>query len=333
MSAIGDTILTLPVACALRKTFPDAHLTWVVEKKSSPVVVGHPDLNEVIVVERGWYVKPRQIASLRRKLKPLRVDTAIDCQSVTKSAMACLLSGAKIRIGLTGEHGSELSPLLNNVLIDPIHSHLADRSLELLAPLDILNPAVEWNFPVAESDRMFVPDALRPLGIDGPFNVINPGAGWDSRLWEMKRYSDVARHLGLEHDLPTVVIWGGSREHDWAQEIVRRSRGHAALAPRTTIGRAIAIIERATMFVSSDTGPLHMAVAVGTPSVALHGPTRPEDSGAYGPPHIAVQARHEDGGRKQRRGADNSAMLEITVEMVCEACDQLRERVAKSHAA
>lgn len=328
MSAIGDTILTLPVACALREQFPAAHIAWVVERKSSPVVADHPDIDQVIVVERGWYVKPRQIASLREQLKGLNTEVAIDCQSVTKSGMACLLSGARHRIGLRGRYGSELSPWLNNVLIDPIKPHLTDRSLELTAPLGITAPRVKWKLLVSDSERSDAQRALRTLGIDGPYNVINPGAGWDSRLWEMRRFAEVARHLGLRHDLPSIVIWGGERELGWANRIVCGSRGHAALAPRTSIKQAIAIIEEAEMFVSGDTGPLHMAVAVGTPSVGLHGATRAENSGAYGWPHVSVQACYEDGGRKKRRSADNSAMLEISAAMVCDACDRLRERVA-----
>ena len=154
MSAVGDTILTLPVACALREQFPRAYLGWVVEPRPSAVLHGHECLDAVITLPRGWFREPSAVLEARLKLKPHRFKFSIDCQSRTKSSLACWLSGARTRIGCRGKYGSEWSPYFNNLLIEPQSTHLTDRSLELLSPLGIDHPQVQWNYPLStEADK------------------------------------------------------------------------------------------------------------------------------------------------------------------------------------
>ena len=323
MSAVGDTILTLPVACALRQAFPRAHLAWVVEEKSAGVVQGHECLDEVITLQRGWFTSPRGILEARQKLRAGRFEVGIDCQGTTKSSLACWLSKAKQRIGYRGKYASELSPFFNNQLVAPKSTHLADRSRELLSPLGIIDPPVEWKYPLApEATRRAVAYA-QSNDLQNGFAVINPGASWNSKLWTMPHFGAVARYLGETHGLPTVVVWGSDQEQAWAKEIVAAGAGHCRMAPRTSLAELAALLRVARLFVGSDTGPLHLAVAVGTPTIGLHGVTLPQDSGPYGPPHIALQVRYDGGTRRQRRQADNSAMKLITPKMVAAACDTL----------
>ena len=332
MSAVGDSILTLPVACALRKKYPNAYLGWVIEERSSPVVLGHQDLDAVVVLRRGWFASPKGILAARRKLLPHRFEFSVDCQSVTKSSLACWLSGAGTRIGCRGKYGCELSPLINNRLIEPQTTHLTDRSLELLEPFEIQRPAISWKYPI-EQDAMDQADTiLTALRLDRGFAVINAGANWDSRLWEMGRFGEVARLLGEQSGLPSLIVWGNQREQNWASEIVSTSAGQSFLCPATSLAELAAVIKRAKIFVSADTGPLHLAVAVGTPSVALHGVTRPQDSGPYGAPHRPIIVRYDAGSRKQRRKSDNSAMLLITPEMVLNECHLLLGQMGKDAA-
>jgi ADP-heptose:LPS heptosyltransferase len=301
-------------------------LAWVVEAKSAAMVIGHACLDEVLILERGWFTKPKRLLATRRLLRSKHFDVTIDCQGMTKSALACRLSGAPQRIGLRGEHGRELSPWLNSQLIEPRRPHVVDRSLELLAPLGISQPAVQWQLPLDDASRERMGQAVLRLGLGGPYAVMNPGATWDSRRWEMDRFGRVARYLGEQHGLPTLVVWGGGRERAWAEQIVAESGGQAVLAPPSTLMELAALIEAGRLFISADTGPLHMAVAVGTPSIGLCGTTRAEVSGPYGPPHAAVQVQYQGGSHRERRNADNSAMRLITVEMVCEQCDALLRR-------
>ena len=123
-----------------------------------------------------------------------------------------------------------------------------------------------------------------------------------------------------------MAVWGAPSELPLAQEIVAASNGAARLAPPTTILELAALCRRSALFVGSDTGPLHLAVAVGTPSISLHGPGRPEQCGAYGPENLRLQVRYESGSAKQGRRASDAAMREISVDMVEESCGQILAR-------
>ena len=327
MSAVGDTILTLTVASALRDRFPEAYLGWVVERKSSAAVLDHACLDEVIVFERGWFTSPTSVLAARQRLRRGRFEISIDCQNMTKTALAGWLSGARTRIGCGGRQGRELSPWLNNALVQPRRPHVTDRSLELLAPLGIEHPQVRWRFPMAAADHDAARHTLAGLRLDSDFAAMNPGANWLSRRWEMDRFAAVAAYLGRHHELRTIVIWG-ERELDWAREIVDRADGYATLAPRTSLSELAALLSRARIFVSADAGPLHLAVAVGAPCLSLHGITRPEDSGPYGDPHLSLQVRHDAQSRRQRKRTDNRLMRLITPELACQKCSELLDGTA-----
>jgi ADP-heptose:LPS heptosyltransferase len=201
--------------------------------------------------------------------------------------------------------------------------HLTDRSVELLGPLGIVNPVIDWQIPGDEVAERAATQMLAEIRLAGPFAIINPGATWNSKLWVMDRFAAVARHLAERRGLPSLVVWGSQQELSLAHQIVAGAAGHALLAPRTTLRQLVALLRRGKLFVSSDTGPLHMSVAVGTPSIGLYGATRPADCGPYGAPHVGIQVRYHTGSRRRRRTADNSAMKEISVERVCHECDQV----------
>ena len=331
MSAIGDTILTTPVACRLRDAFPDAFLAWVVEEKSSRFIEGHPAVDETIVLPRGWFVSPRKVVTLARRLKPLALDVAIDCQSITKSSLACWLSGAPLRIGSGGQYGCELSPWLNNRLVDSPEPHLTDRQLALLAPLGLERQPgrpVRWDLPRVPGAEQAVA-RWAPIAEPEGFAVVNPGATWESKLWVNSRFGEVARRLGQVRGLRSVVVWAGDRERRWAEEIAAASGGWAQVAPPTSLPELAALLRQARLMLSADTGPMHLAVAVGAPTVGLFGATRPEDCGPYGAPHEAVQRRLQEGGRRARRNADNAAMRAITVDDAWAACQRVLDRTAQ----
>jgi len=333
MSAVGDTITTLPLLCALRDHFPTANITWIVEKRASAVLKGHQDIDQLIVLDRLWLTSPSRLWTVRRQLRALRIEIALDPQSRTKSALASWLSGAPVRIGCGGKHATELSPYLNNRLIESERPHVVDRTLALLRPLGIESPEVNFRVPIDDASRKTILSFIQRTHLSCGFAVINPGAGWDSRLWPIRRYSSVARHLGRKRGLPTVVVWAGDRELAWAEQIVAGSGGHALLAPKTTMIELGALLQSARMYIGSDTGPMHMAAAVGTPCVSLHGTTRPQDSSAYGTQHIAIQKRYDGGSSRHRRSTGNEAMRLITVDQVSEACEAILARQIRSDAA
>ena len=155
--------------------------------------------------------------------------------------------------------------------------------------------------------------------------ILNPGAGWPCKLWPVERYGQVAVHLGRERGMRSLVVWAGPSERAMAETIVADGAGYAVLAPATTMRELASLCRRAVLFIGSDTGPLHLAVAVGTPSISLHGPTRAEWTGAYGAGNRRIQGTCTTGTgpAKSRRQADNRAMQAITVDQVIAACDEL----------
>jgi heptosyltransferase I len=343
LSAIGDVIQTMPVACALRERFPQAFLAWAVQERAGGLLRGHEALDELILLPRGWLKSPRGVWQLRRRLHDMQFDVAIDVQSLTKSAVLAWLSGAKRRIGFGNPGGRELSKWFNNERVDPKTTHVVDRYLELLRPLGIASPAVRFQVPEHEEDRKAaeeiicgrqecLPSCDEESGrqeclpsCDG-FAIINPGAGWPSKLWPADRHAAVARHLGDAWHLPTLVAWAGQGERDLAEQVAEGAGGAARVAPPTTLPQLAALARRARLFIGSDTGPLHLAAAVGTPCVGLYGPWPAARHGPYGPQHIALQKMFFEGPTRARRTAPAAYMESISVDMVCEACDRLLER-------
>ena len=328
LSAIGDVIHGLPVLCALRERFPQSLLGWVVEERAAALLRGHAALDELITVPRGWLKSPRTVWQLRRRLRALRFDRTVDLQGLTKSAVAARLSGCRTRIGFGDEKGRELSRFLNNRRVRTGKPHVVDCNLALLEPLGIESPPARFEVPEHEADRVAVEEMIRQAGVEEGFGVINPGAGWPSKLWPADRFAAVAGHLGETWGLPTLVVWAGRQERAWAEQIASGSQGHARPAPPTSLTELTALVRRARLFVGSDTGPLHLAAAVATPCVGLFGPMPAERNGPYGPGHIAVEGIRFEGTSRQRRHAPPEVMGAISVGQVCEACDRILGRKA-----
>ena len=223
LSAIGDAIQTMPVACALRERFPQAFLAWAVESRAAALLHGHEAIDELILLPRGWLKSPGGVWRLRRKLHALRFDVAIDVQSLTKSAVLAWLSGARRRIGFGNPGGRELSKWFNNERVDPKSTHVVDRYLELLRPLGIESPTVRFQVPEREDDAKTADEIIRQRKLEDGFAIINPGAGWPSKLWPTERYAAVARHLAERWQLPTLVVWAGAAERAMAEQIAGAS--------------------------------------------------------------------------------------------------------------
>jgi lipopolysaccharide heptosyltransferase I len=329
LSAVGDCIHTMPLAAAIRARYPRAMIAWCVESGAAPLVKAHPAVNRTVVLKKGWLKSPVAVAQARQQLRALRCDTVIDPQSLSKSAFAGWLSGARTRIGFAPPQGREAAPWLHNVRIDRSATHVVDSYLELLQPLEIAKPAAKFGIRVDDETMSSVDKFVFHTSLQGGYAVINPGAGWDSKVWLNDCYAAVAKHLGHSARLKMVVVWAGERERQWAEEIVAKSGGHAVLAPKTSLLELAGLVKSARFFIGSDTGPMHLAASFGVPCIAMFGPTTPEECGPYGDGHITLQKVHHQGTCTERRGADNSAMCAIQAADVCDACDQLLQRLQR----
>lgn len=325
LSAVGDCVQTMPLACALRDLFPQAHIAWVVERAAAPLVETLTEVNRVIVVPKKALHSPRSIWRIRRELRAERFDLALDPQSLVKSAALAWLSGARQRIGFAPPVGREIAPWLNSHRVRSQAVHRIDRYLELLQPLDVTLPPRRFGIQIPSAANQFAAELTAEKPLRDGFAVLNQGAGWDSRLWPVERFAAVAKQLAA-WGVGSLVTWGGRRERAWAEEVVATAGGAATIAPATSLLELAAIVRRAKLFLGADTGPLHLAAALGTPCVGLFGTTRCEETGPQGPGHILLQAAYDDANNRKRPGADNWAMRLITAEMATAACRNILDR-------
>jgi ADP-heptose:LPS heptosyltransferase len=342
------------MACALRARFPKAFIAWTIEGRTASLLAGHEAIDEFIPLQRGWLKSPRGVWQLRKKMHAMKFDIALEAQGLTKAAILAWLSGAKRRIGFGKPWGRELSPWMNTEVVDTPGMHVVERNLAILRPLGIESPQVEFRMPERDEDRttaekiiasfpLFIGEGAgvraesrangphpSPLpkgeGTVAPFAMINTGAGWPSKLWPTDRYGEVAKYLGERYSLPTLVVWAGDAEKHMAEAIAAGSDGHAVIAPNTTLAELASLARKAKLFIGSDTGPLHLAAAVGTACIGLYGPWAAKIHGPYGPRNIAIQKAFFDGPTHKKRSAPKALMEAISVEDVCEACDAILAR-------
>jgi lipopolysaccharide heptosyltransferase I len=323
LSAIGDCILTMPLAVALREAFPQAFIVWAVEGVSGTMIEGHPAIDLAIRLPRRFARSPLTLWHLRQQLRSLRLDITIDPQGLSKSALVAWLSGARRRIGFARPVGREISPWLNTELVESRDAHVVHRYLELLRPLGVPSGPARFEFPVDEQARTKMTSALVGLGLKGRFAILNPGAGWESKRWPAERYAEVAREVDRRWQIPSLVVWAGNEERAWADQIARSAAHSAHVAPATTLLELAAVLSQATTFVGSDTGPLHMAAALGIRCVGIYGPTNPDTCGPYGRGHQIVRPPYSPEMPRQGRRGTNEAMRQIPAAWVVEACNRI----------
>lgn len=289
LSAIGDVIHGIPVAVALKKAFPAARIGWVVEGRAADVLAGHAAIDHLFRLPRGWSRSPAAILRLRRDLRAFGAEVTLDLQGLLKSGLAAWLSGAGRRIAHAPPEARERSWLLATHCVPATAPHVVERNCGLLAGVGLTVPQPRFDMPRWPVSRERVDQWLGAAGCGGAPALLNPGAGWPSKLWPEERFATVARGLAASHGVPTVVVWAGPAERAAAERIVAAAAGAAVLAPQTSLQDLGELCRRARLMVSSDTGPLHLAAAVGTPCVGLFGPVPAARNGPYGAGHAVVE--------------------------------------------
>jgi len=280
LSAIGDVVHTLPVLAALHRAGHEVF--WLVEPPARPLLEGHALLRNVVAAAPARRASLAAARATRRALHTERFDVALDLQGLWKSAVWARLSGARRVIGAERRARREgLSAILahERVPIPPAAVHVIDKNLAVLRALGI----------EAVGGREFPLPPLPPVSADAPGNLalLNPGGGWESKLWPAESYGALAPHL-KSRGLTPLVTWGPG-ERDRAERVVAASAGTAVLAPATTLLEYTALAHGARLVVAADTGPLHLACAVKAPVVALFGPTDPARNGPFSPDDVVVR--------------------------------------------
>jgi heptosyltransferase-1 len=269
LSALGDVIHTLPAVAALRDT---GRVSWVVEAPYRELVELVANVEAIPVRLKQWGRAP--ISSRNAMRDALRAmhgaETSIDFQGLVKSAMLGVFAGAKQRYGFDRNAIREKPALLftnRKVKVDTA-KHIVEQNLELARGAPRGAPPPPGRAPPPPPLHW---DAYAPGGGKTDAIVILPGAGKANKLWPVERWRELARRLGDD----VVIAWGpGEREH--AEAIGAR------LAPPTTLRELAALLRSAQLVIGGDTGPLHLAAAVGTKVIGLYGPTDPRRNGPYG---------------------------------------------------
>jgi ADP-heptose:LPS heptosyltransferase len=278
---------TLPALAALHRAGWETG--WVVESPSRVLLEHNPLVGQVILAPSrkafGW---ARAVSALRGA-RAQRYDIALDFQGLWKSAAWARLSGARRVLGweraARREAGSEL--LLHETVTRTGVGHVIDKNLALLGPLGIDAVGLrEFPLPFSAEAVARVDAGLQGLRGEG-LVVLNPGGGWASKLWPAERFGQLAREL-RQLGLDPLVSWGPG-EQELADRVVAASGGAAVRSFPTTLLDYVEIARRARLVVAADTGPLHLACAVGTPVVALFGPTEPARNGPFSPDDVVVR--------------------------------------------
>ena len=314
MSALGDIVHTLPAVHALREAFPSARIDWLVDEKWAPILAGNRDISNVISMNRGsWRNVTRTIVRLRRT----RYDMAIDFQSLYRSAIIGWLSGATERIGFDAQYSRERgAAFFYTRHVQPKRAHKIEHNLELVESVGARAEKIE--FPLGD-DAVAADEVKRILCGNGvqEYFVLSPGGGWVSKCWPAERYGELARALTERYSWTCVVSFGPGEEG--LAETVRRSAGPPEpFVQRFNLKQLVPLLRRAKFVVAGDTGPLHLASALGTPVVGLYGPTDPARNGPFSPGGMVVRKTGYET-TYQRGKAFSESMLAISVDDVLQA--------------
>ena len=321
LSAIGDVIHGIPTAVALKQSFPDSTISWVVEGRSADILAGHNAVDHLFRLPRGWLKSFKQILHLRQQLRRFQADAVIDLQGLLKSSVVTFLAGSRLRIGHAKPESREGAWI---TYTDPIVSrseHVVERNLDLLRPLGIKKNSFGFDMPTWPVSQRRIEKWFSQLQFQAQPMIINPGAGWISKQWPPDRFATFAKAMWQKHRVESLVVWGGSSEEKIAKEIVRNAGRGTTLAPATTLQDLGELCRKARLFISGDTGPLHLAAAVGTPCVGLFGPVPAARNGPYGNKHIIIEPPPAVRPHWKNRKTDTESMAAITVEQVLAAVE------------
>jgi len=330
LSAIGDVIHALPVAHALKQRYPEARITWVVEKPAYELLTNNPAIDEIIVFDKPKFKSIAGLLTngyqLAKQLKAHNFDVAIDLQGLLKSAVISYLSGASQRFVYC--NARELSHLVGERICgNHENGHVVDRYLDVATHLDCKVEEVIFPLHITEGERQTTEAIAKQAGLQlaNQYVVLAPGTNWASKCWPATHFAKLADKLYDINIIPVLI--GGPNDQRLAQEIIANTQVPPIdLTGKTSMKQLAYLIQRAQAFVGGDTGPMHLAVAVGTKVVTMFGPTDPKRNGPYGSQHQALLAPVPCQGCWQRKcPKDIDCLAKIDVDTVFTAVQELMQ--------
>ena len=338
LSAIGDVIHTLPALNAIRKHYPHASITWLVEEDAAPLVQGHKALDRVLVSKRKRWLKAlrglsflntiKEVYGFIKALRDTRYDMILDFQALLKSGILIAIARGRRKIGFgKGLEHMEHSYIFLKERIPAVDMeiHALSRGIMLLHAVGIPTNEIEYKLPVSDHDRKKIDKLMKQHGINGMKSLIaiNPVAKWETKLWPNKKFAELADTLIDQFNMK-IVFTGGIKDYLIIQAITSSMKRRAInFAGKTTLTELAALYEKAALVISTDTGPMHLAAAMGTPVVALFGPTAPWRTGPYGKGHQVITAGLECSPCFKRRCETTDCMYQISMDQILEGVQKV----------
>ena len=318
LTALGDILHTLPAVAALRAAHKNARIDWVVERKWMPVLEGSPVISEVIPFNRAsGFDALKSALRLRQK----NYTCAIDFQGLYKSSVLAMLSSAPRRIGFErGWVREDGAALLYTERVIPTGRHVAELNYSLAKKAGASRPAKpEYPLRVPAGGSASVRARLADHGIKD-YIVVGPGGSWRAKCWPPERYGAFCREFEKLRGIRAVLIHGPGEE-SLAEEACSAAHPAQPIVMATTIEELMGLLAHARCVIAADSGPLHLAAALGTRVVGLYGPTDPARNGPFVSGAVIVSEALPEEISYKRRASYSPAMLRITVEQVLHAAN------------
>lgn len=319
LRAIGDVLLSTPVLENLRARYPDAVIDVLTERFASDVVCENPFINSVIAFDR----KRESSFSLLQRVRTAHYSLVLDLFCNPRTAFITFTSGARVRVGFPFRfrgYAYTVKVVPRGGDVHNVHFNL-DALRAISIPVMTDRPIFRLSFGALQ----FADDWYRTLPVQKKMLIgVNAGGGWISKRWGVKQFAAFADMTAERLDAVIVVFWGPGEEHD-AQELANSMKHNSFLMPKTTLQQSAACTQRCAYFVSNDSGPMHIAAALGVPTLGIFGPTNPNLQGPFGHQHVWV--RNEKlaclGCNVTTCAIGNMCMSELTPDTVYQAFEQL----------
>lgn len=326
-SSLGDVCHALPVLNLLRRRFPAAHISWLVAPACAGLIQNHASLNEVLLFDRralgsAWRSASamQQLRQLKRELRERRFDLVIDLQGLFRSGWLSWLTRSPMRVGFANAREMAWMFYTHRVGIQTMEQHAMDRYLAVAAALGCETGPIEYHFPVSAADR----DHVAALVGDDPCAVLLPGANWPTKRWPAERFAALVAPLRERLGLRSVIAGGAD-----ATELSRHIPEAQSVAGQTTVPQLVALLERASLVIANDSGPMHIAAALNRPLVAIFGPTNPVRTGPYGRMDSVVRVEIECAPCYARRCSHLSCLNFLGIEPVLAAAQRQMMRTTR----
>jgi 3-deoxy-D-manno-octulosonic-acid transferase/heptosyltransferase-1 len=293
LSSLGDIIHCLPILNALKSGFPEAMIDWLVEEQNAGILEGHPHIDHLIILPRkSWMKKPwhigkvcSEIRAFMRDLRSREYDIIIDFQGLFRSGLLVGLSKGSRKIGF--DRVREMAHLFYNekVPLSTMNQHAVTRYLEIPRYLGVKKHLPQFFLPVSKKDSEYVNKILEEINNitykNNKIIIINPNARWPSKIWPWDRFRELIKELSFK-DYEVILI--GSTGDKVRMDLAFNSLGDRVhnLAGKTSLKCLASLFKRGDCLITNDSGPMHLAVAVGLPVIALFGPSNPLRTGPFG---------------------------------------------------